>query len=322
MASFQIRQHDPSSELTNFGPTSRPLLLISHLSKTSQDKEALKELWLDCISEEQYLAASLVTRDPSTYAEILRSGRSARSKALLQAVNCADNGDWAGADDVLTQLASHHRNTGDVWMNDHSHHRQEQPQPQQPEQQTSSIEGVRGALGLHLLPPQLILEQLLLVSSDGTGASVLDFKTFALCLTKLVNPDVYGRLNADLRREHLKLLAHLFEAICLPRKNVATVRDCGIALSMFAGGTVAERTSTAFWCFDVHEDGFVRQEEMVHYLTVTFTTIFALTENETNYCIDDLAQMTAYQCFEEADVNHDGTISWEEFVRWFSSSGL
>ena len=308
MASFQIRQHDPSSELTNFGPTSRPLLLISHLSKTSQDKEALKELWLDCISEEQNLAASLVTRDPSTYAEILRSGRSARSKALLRAVNCADNGDWAGADDVLTQLASHHR--------------QEQPQPQQPEQQTSSIEGVRGALGLHLLPPQLILEQLLLVSSDGTGASVLDFKTFALCLTKLVNPDVYGRLNADLRREHLKLLAHLFEAICLPRKNVATVRDCGIALSMFAGGTVAERTSTAFWCFDVHEDGFVRQEEMVHYLTVTFTTIFALTENETNYCIDDLAQMTAFQCFEEADVNHDGTISWEEFVRWFSSSGL
>ena len=311
MASFQIRQHDPSSELTNFGPTSRPLLLISHLSKTSQDKEALKELWLDCISEEQNLAASLVTRDPSTYAEILRSGRSARSKALLRAVNCADNGDWAGADDVLTQLASHHRQE------------QPQPQPQQPEQQqTSSIEGVRGALGLHLLPPQLILEQLLLVSSDGTGASVLDFKTFALCLTKLVNPDVYGRLNADLRREHLKLLAHLFEAICLPRKNVATVRDCGIALSMFAGGTVAERTSTAFWCFDVHEDGFVRQEEMVHYLTVTFTTIFALTENETNYCIDDLAQMTAFQCFEEADVNHDGTISWEEFVRWFSSSGL
>ena len=304
MASFQIRKHDPSSELTNFGPTSRPLLLISHLSKTSQDKEALKELWLDCISEEQNLAASLVTRDPSTYAEILRSGRSARSKALLRAVNCADNGDWAGADDVLTQLASHHR--------------QEQPE----QQQTSSIEGVRGALGLHLLPPQLILEQLLLVSSDGTGASVLDFKTFALCLTKLVNPDVYGRLNADLRREHLKLLAHLFEAICLPRKNVATVRDCGIALSMFAGGTVAERTSTAFWCFDVHEDGFVRQEEMVHYLTVTFTTIFALTENETNYCIDDLAQMTAFQCFEEADVNHDGTISWEEFVRWFSSSGL
>ena len=23
-----------------------------------------------------------------------------------------------------------------------------------------------------------------------------------------------------------------------------------------------------------------------------------------------------------SDVNHDGTISWEEFVRWFSSSGL
>ena len=157
---------------------------------------------------------------------------------------------------------------------------------------------------------------------EGSGSSVLNFNAFATCMTQLVNPMIYGRLDIELRREHLKLLAQIFDAVCMPRSDLATVRDCGIALCMFSGGNVAEKTSTAFWCFDQHNDGYIRIDEMEHYLKITFTVVFALTENQTPYVVEDLARLTAIQCFEEADLNHDGCVSWEEFVNWFSASGL
>ena len=68
-----MKKHDPTSDLTDFGPTSRPLLLIGHLSRSQCDKSNLKELWLDVLEEEQNLAVSLHDRHPEKFSEILRN---------------------------------------------------------------------------------------------------------------------------------------------------------------------------------------------------------------------------------------------------------
>ena len=36
---------------------------------------------------------------------------------------------------------------------------------------------------------------------------------------------------------------------------------------------------------------------------------------------EELARITAEQCFLEADLNHDGRLSFDEFKRWYSKSG-
>ena len=187
----------------------------------------------------------------------------------------------------------------------------------------TTIDSVRGALGLSLHPPSHVLKALLVASSGGTGSSVLDFEAFATCITQLVNPGVYIRLTEELQQEHIKLMRHIFDTLCSSSSpELANVRDLGIGLSMFCGGTASERTAVAFWCFDSNNDGYVRRSEMEHYLLVTFTCIFALTGNTTPYVVGDLAKSTTLTCFEEADINHDGMISWSEFVDWYNKSGL
>ena len=57
-----------------------------------------------------------------------------------------------------------------------------------------------------------------------------------------------------------------------------------------------------------------KNQPKVHHTQDSLKLIYG---KEISFCYKILSQ-----CFEEADVNHDGTISWEEFVRWFSSSGL
>ena len=394
-----IKTHDPSSILTDFGPTAAPLLLISHLSRSAREKGALKELWLDVVSEEQNLAAVLSTKTLGEYSETLRLGRSARSNDLLKAVRCADVGNWAGADEILRGLfqstqqqppRSLRRSPGltpislsgaavipaldlvaqqeillrspglkarpmdaaspgvppPFQLDAHSTARKAASVEQEKKEGTT-LESVRGALGIaHLSPAQLIkhLEWQAPVSfphstDDDNNfvkcVRILDVRQFTTRLVELVDSDVYARLTVDLRREHFKLMAHIFDALYVTQIHKCTdemkesgslehvtTQDLGIALSIFCGGTAAERTAAAFDLLDQAKDGYIRESEMAHYLLIMFTCIFALTGNDTPYVVEDLVQMMTKSCFEEADINHDGRISWEEFVNWYSESGL
>ena len=59
-----------------------------------------------------------------------------------------------------------------------------------------------------------------------------------MVIISLVNSEVYERLTGDLRREHIKLIGHIFESVCGSKRSdtVVTVREAGIALSLFCGG--------------------------------------------------------------------------------------
>ncbi len=60
---------------------------------------------------------------------------------------------------------------------------------------------------------------------------------------------------------------------------------------------------------------------MTNYLSSVFKVLYQ-TSPDTRESIDvgpeELAAITAQQCFEDADLNHDGRLSYDEFQRWYS----
>ena len=61
---------------------------------------------------------------------------------------------------------------------------------------------------------------------------------------------------------------------------------------------------------------------MITYLTSVFKLMFQVspeTQSEVGVTAEKLAAVTAQQAFEEADLNHDGRLSLDEFTRWYTS---
>ena len=66
--------------------------------------------------------------------------------------------------------------------------------------------------------------------------------------------------------------------------------------------------------------GFISRDEMTRYLFSVFKVLYsadAATEGKMGVGAEELARITADQCFAEADLNHDGRLSFDEFKRWY-----
>ena len=78
----------------------------------------------------------------------------------------------------------------------------------------------------------------------------------------------------------------------------------------------------AFEAYDEDGDGFISKEEMMAYLTNVFTAMFAVypqLATPSRATPRSLAAATAEQAFEEAGLNHDGRLSFEEFRKWYTA---
>jgi Ca2+-binding EF-hand superfamily protein len=78
--------------------------------------------------------------------------------------------------------------------------------------------------------------------------------------------------------------------------------------------------------FDYDADGYISEEEMYRYFSSFFGVVLALSkelrDRFKNLTAKQIAQATAKQCMKDADLNHDGHISFEEFTRWYRKVGL
>jgi Ca2+-binding EF-hand superfamily protein len=97
---------------------------------------------------------------------------------------------------------------------------------------------------------------------------------------------------------------------------------CGI--SLLCCGTEDDKIHAVFNVFDENGDGFISMDEMFKFLTSVFKVV--LTPNVMNVMNsmgvtvespEDLASVTALECFKTADLNHDGKLSVTEFKNWF-----
>ena len=93
---------------------------------------------------------------------------------------------------------------------------------------------------------------------------------------------------------------------------------------MLCGGSEEEKLEGAFSAFDEDGDGFVSLDEMLKFLTAVFRVVLTPQVASTMRSLgvradgaEDLATSTAIDCFEWADTDRDGRLSFEEFKRWF-----
>merc|ERR1719460_1685612 len=97
---------------------------------------------------------------------------------------------------------------------------------------------------------------------------------------------------------------------------------CGI--SLLCQGSEDDKIKAVFDVFDENGDGFISMDEMFKFLTAVFKVV--LTPNVMGAMRgmgvevdgpEDLASVTALECFKAADLNHDGKLSISEFRTWF-----
>merc|ERR1712176_1589911 len=97
---------------------------------------------------------------------------------------------------------------------------------------------------------------------------------------------------------------------------------CGV--SLLCSGAEDDKIHAVFNVFDENGDGVITMDEMFKFLTSVFKVV--LTPNVmavmnsmgvTVESAEDLASVTALECFKTADLNHDGRLSVSEFKTWF-----
>ena len=98
-------------------------------------------------------------------------------------------------------------------------------------------------------------------------------------------------------------------------------KELKAGLSIFCKGSGPEKIRATFHLFDADGSGFLDSEELRSYLTSVFEVALAsnsaLRHRAKGADATALGQATAAQILKEADKDHDGFLSFEEFEAWF-----
>ena len=94
---------------------------------------------------------------------------------------------------------------------------------------------------------------------------------------------------------------------------------CG--LSLLCNASRGQKLRSTFDLFDYDGDGFISLAEMTRYLASVFRLVASTRPEvfqEMRTTPQSLAEVTASQCFHDADIDHDGQLSFDEFCRWYA----
>ena len=106
--------------------------------------------------------------------------------------------------------------------------------------------------------------------------------------------------------------------------GVVDFSELASGLSILCGGQSDTRVRSAFALFDFNGDGFISLEEMTRYMASVFKVLYEIAPGTADRMgglgPEDLAEVTTAACFEQADLTHDGRLSFQEFTRWYQNS--
>ena len=87
-------------------------------------------------------------------------------------------------------------------------------------------------------------------------------------------------------------------------------------LSILCGGDRDEKAAAAFALYDYNGDDVITRDEMTRYLTAIFKVVYHAepgTAEQMACSPEELAMATSEEAFEEANLNDDGQLTFEEF---------
>merc|ERR1711871_1098438 len=150
---------------------------------------------------------------------------------------------------------------------------------------------------------------------------VLDRASFDECFRTII-AESGGQGEVDSQRTTM-VLDRLFSIFDSDGNGVVDFSELASGLSVLCGGSRDDKAEAAFSLYDYNGDGFISLDEMTRYLTCVFRVMYetqpGTAERMGNVSAEELAAVTAEQAFADADLNHDGRLSFDEFQKWYSA---
>ena len=157
------------------------------------------------------------------------------------------------------------------------------------------------------------------IAADEEG--LLSRASFTDCFKNIIHST--RELNNQEEAASFSVIDRLFDLFDSDGNGVVDFSELASGLSVLCGGSRDEKARAAFSLFDYNGDGFITLEEMTRYLTSVFKVMYETqpgTADQMGVSAEDLATVTAEQAFEDADLNHDGRLSFAEFQKWYGQA--
>jgi Ca2+-binding EF-hand superfamily protein len=182
-----------------------------------------------------------------------------------------------------------------------------------------SLDEARRLAGLSNFEPDEVFEEFA-HHADEDGA--LDRDAFMNAFFTLVDKSDNLETEEELLRAEM-LFDMIFEAFDADGNGFIDFNELSSGVSVLCGGSTNTKIQAAFSLYDLNGDGFISLEEMTSYLTCVFRMLYQLqpgTSEQMGVSANELGAATAAQAFEDADLNHDGRISFDEFREFYLQS--
>jgi Ca2+-binding EF-hand superfamily protein len=182
-----------------------------------------------------------------------------------------------------------------------------------------TIEEVRRLTCLDQCPIAEVFE-VFAIPTDDDG--LLSKSAFDNCFMQIITQNG-GHASDDDHAKAMRIVDKLFDVFDEDGNGAVDFSELASGLSVLCGGSRDEKAEAAFALYDYNGDGFISLEEMTRYLTSVFKVMYETqpgTQERMGVSAEQLAGVTAEQAFVDADLNHDGRLSFEEFQSWYSSA--
>lgn len=167
------------------------------------------------------------------------------------------------------------------------------------------------------------LSELVSVFSTAARGGRIDRKGFETVFSKSVRERLGARVSEEDSLATRELAMRIFNLFDRDRNGEVDMREFVAGLTLVCRSSGDDKVRAAFSLFDRDGDGQITKQEMVEYLTAFFNVCFELDpgtrQRMQGHSPAEVAEATADLCFETADADRDGAISFTEFEAWYSS---
>ena len=198
-----------------------------------------------------------------------------------------------------------------------------------------ALELARSVLGLDLHSPENVVAAVLSAARGGV-VSRPQFRRVCLALERGSGSDSDsdgGGAQAGASAAVESAIDRLFDAFDSDGNGELDEVELAAGFALVAGEDMAARLRAVFSMFDADGDGYVTAPEMRAYLTSVFQLATAQAARAAarragsgrdvpHAPAPELARRVTERCFRAADADHDGRLSFQEFVAWYEHLGL
>jgi len=146
----------------------------------------------------------------------------------------------------------------------------------------------------------------------------LSRSAFNSCFRRVIKSG--PELSTSDKRAVESVVDRLFEIFDSNGDGAIDFSELASGLSVLCGGDREDKVEAAFALYDLDGDGTISLDEMTSYLTSVFKVLYETqpgTAERMGVSAEELASVTAEQAFVDADMDHDGKLSFEEFKKWY-----